>query len=267
MSDLRADSQRLFAVATTLAITGFKMRYFGSVLGYMWSLVRPLLVFGVLYLAMTEILHVGDAIPYYPAYLITGLVLYEFFALTTSEAEQSLVANQAMIRSIAIPPLAIPLSIILRALLDLAIKLIIVAIVIAISGVPITWAWLQIPFLLAFLILFTGAMTGVLPTLFVNYRDVAPVWDVILQVLFWGTPIVYTIESVPESIRSVMMLNPLALLMTQVRHAVFDPSAPSGWSYLPSTAYLLIPVGIVAATLVAAVVLLRRATPELAEQL
>ena len=267
MLRLPPDLRRLTSVSWTLAITGFKMRYYGSVLGYLWSLIRPLLVFAVLYLAMTEILHIGDAIPYYPAYLITGLVLYEFFALTTTEAEGSLVANQVMIRSIIIPPLAIPLSIILRSLIDLAIKLLIVAAVIAISGVPVTSDWLQIPFLLGFLILFTGAMVGILPTLFVNYRDTAPVWEVILQIMFWGSPIVYTIESVPESLRTVMLLNPFALLMTQVRHAVFDPSAPPGWSYLPSEAYVLIPVAIVGLSLVAAVVLLRRATPRLAEQL
>jgi ABC-2 type transport system permease protein len=264
---LPPDMRRLVSVAWTLAITGFKMRYFGSVLGYLWSLVRPLLVFAVLYLAMTQILHIGDAIPYYPAYLITGLVLYEFFSLTTTEAESSLVANQVMIRSITIPPLAIPLSIILRSLIDLGIKLGIVGIVIAISGVPVTEHWLQIPFLLAFLVLFTTAMVGILPPLFVNYRDTAPVWEVVLQLMFWGSPIVYTIDSVPENLRTVMLLNPFALLITQVRHAVFDPSAPPGWTYFPSPEYVLIPAAIVAGCLVAAIVLLRQATPRLAEQL
>jgi len=267
LAQLWAGRRRLFSVATTLAITGFKMRYFGSVLGYMWSLVRPLLVFAVLYLALTKILRFGDAIPYYPAYLVTALILYEFFAATTSEAQASLVANQAMIRAIAIPPLAIPLSIVLRSLLDLSIKLIVVGIVIAISGVPVTSDWLQFPFLLGCLILFSVAMSGLLSTLFVNYRDVAPIWDVILQLMFWGSPIIYTIESVPEEYRTAMLLNPLALLMTQIRHAVFDPNALPGWSYLPSTAYLLIPGAIVAGSLIAALVMLKRATPQLAEQL
>ncbi len=267
MAVLRDDWRRLISVATTLAITGFKMRYFGTVLGYLWSLVRPLLVFAVLYLAMTQILHVGDAIPNYPAYLITGLVLFEFFSLTTTEAMSSLVANQVMIRSMTIPPLAIPLSVVLRSLLDLAIKLVIVGIVIAISGIPVTRDWLQIPFLLAFLIVFAVSMSGLLATLYVNYRDVAPIWEVVLQVIFWGSPIVYTIESVPDSIRTLMLLNPLALLMTQLRHAVFDPSAPPGWSYLPSLAYLLIPAALVGMSLLAAVVLIHRTTPRLAEQL
>jgi ABC-2 type transport system permease protein len=267
MAQRRADTRRLFSVAMTLAITGFKMRYFGSLLGYMWSLVRPLLVFAVLYLAMTKVLRFGDAIPYYPAYLIMALTLFEFFAATTTEAEGSLVASQGMIRGIRIPPLAIPLSIVLRSLLDLAIKLVIVGIVIAISGVPVTNDWLQFPFLLGILILFSIAMSGLLSTLYVNYRDVAPIWDVTLQLVFWGSPIIYTVESVPEQYRTVMLLNPFALLMTQVRHAIFDPSAQPGWAYLPSTAYLLIPVAIVVASMVAAVVMLRRATPQLAEQL
>ena len=264
---LGGDTRRLFTVATTLALTGFKMRYFGTVLGYTWSLARPLLVFAVLYLAVTEILRFGDAIPNYPAYLITALILYEFFSATTSEAERSLVANQAMIRSITIPPLAIPLSIVLRSLIDLSIKLVIIAIVIAISGIPVTRDWLQIPFLLGFLVLFAVAMSGLLATLFVNYRDVEPIWEVTLQLMFWGSPIIYTIEAVPEDFRGAMLLNPLALLMTQVRHAVFDPGALPGWSYLPSPAYVLIPIGIVAMSLAAAIVMLRRTTPQIAEQL
>jgi ABC-2 type transport system permease protein len=261
------DTHRLFTVATTLAISGFKVRYFGTLLGYMWSLVRPLLIFAVLYFAMTKILHFGNAIPYYPAYLITALTLFEFFSATTSEAEGSLVANQGMIRSLPVPPVAIPLSVVLRSLLDLGIKLIIVAIVIAISGVPVTTDWLQIPFLLAFLVLFAIGMAGLLSTLFVKYRDVNPIWEVVLQLLFWGSPIIYTIDSVPEQFRAVMMLNPLALLMTQVRHAVFDPSTLPGWSYLPSPAFVLIPLAIVGASLAAAVLMLSRTTPRLAEQL
>ena len=261
------DLRRLFSVAATLAITGFKMRYFGTLLGYVWSLIRPLLVFAVLYFAITEILGFGNSIPHYPAYLVTALILWEFFAATTGEAEASLVANQGMIRSIPIPPLAIPLSIVLRSLLDLSIKLIIVGIVIAISGVEVTRDWLQIPFLLGFLIVFAVAMAGLLSTLYVNYRDVNPIWDVVLQLMFWGSPIIYTIESVPEQWRTVMLLNPLALLMTQIRHAVFDPSAPPGWSYLPDPAWALIPVGVVGAALVAAVFMLGRTTPRIAEQL
>jgi ABC-2 type transport system permease protein len=261
------DLHRLFSVSWTLAITGFKMRYFGTLLGYVWSLVRPLLVFAVLYFAITEILGFGNAIPHYPAYLITALILWEFFATTTSEAEASLVANQGMIRSIPIPPLAIPLSIVLRSLLDLSIKLIIVAIVIAISGVPVTRDWLQIPFLLGFLIVFAIAMAGLLSTLYVNYRDINPIWDVVLQVMFWGSPIIYTIEAVPEQFRTVMLLNPLALTMVQLRHAVFDPNAPAGWSYLSHESLVVIPVAIVGAALIAAVLMLGRTTPRLAEQL
>jgi len=267
MSPQSPDMRRLFTVATTLAVSGFKMRYFGTLLGYMWSLVRPLLIFAVLYLAMTRVLHFGNAIPYYPAYLITALTLFEFFSATTSEAEGSLVANQGMIRSLPVPPVAIPLSVVLRSLLDLGIKLLIVGIVIAISGVPVTRDWLQIPFLLAFLVLFAVGMAGLLSTLFVNYRDINPIWEVVLQLLFWGSPIIYTIDAVPEQFRAVMLLNPLALLMTQVRHAVFDPSMSPGWAYLPSPALVLIPVAIVGAALVGAVIMLKRTTPWLAEQL
>ena len=261
------DLRRLFSVSWTLAITGFKMRYFGTLLGYVWSLIRPLLVFAVLYVAITKILGFGGGIPHYPAYLITALILWEFFAATTSEAEASLVANQGMIRSIPIPPLAIPLSVVFRSLLDLSIKLIIVAIALAISGVPITRDWLQIPFLLGFLVVFAVAMAGLLSTLYVNYRDINPIWDVVLQVMFWGSPIIYTIDVVPEQYRTVMLLNPLALLMVQIRHAVFDPSAPAAWSYLSHQSLVVIPVAIVGCALIAAVLMLGRTTPRLAEQL
>jgi ABC-2 type transport system permease protein len=261
------EARRLYTIVITLAITNFKLRYHDSALGYLWSLMRPLLVFGVLYFALTDVLNYGGGITRYPAVLITGLVLFEFFAGTTSEAVASLVESQSLLRKISLPPLAIPLSIVLRNLFDLGPKLVIVLFFLIISGTPVTLGWLQFPFLLAILVVMSLGFSGLLSTLYVSYRDVQPIWEAIVQLLFWSSAIVYTIESVPANVSEWLMLNPLGLIVTQVRHAVIDQSAAPGWTYLASPAMLVIPAGIILGSLVGAVLLYRRTVPHMAEQL
>jgi ABC-2 type transport system permease protein len=106
-----------------------------------------------------------------------------------------------------------------------------------------------------------------LAVLYVPFRDMAPIWDVASQMLFWGTPIIYVIETVPESAQEWLMLNPLAAIIEQARHAVIDPSAPTAAASIGGGARLLIPLGIVAALLVASWWLYGRAKSTLAERL
>ena len=106
-----------------------------------------------------------------------------------------------------------------------------------------------------------------LAVLYVPFRDMAPIWEVITQILFWGTPIIYVIETAPESVREVMMMNPLAAIIEQARHAVIDQSAPSAAESIGGTALLLIPLAIVALLLVASIALYRQAEGTLAERL
>jgi ABC-2 type transport system permease protein len=268
VSGQRSPGLRRFAALTySLAITDFKLRYYGNVLGYFWTLAKPLMLFGVIYVAFTQILHIGNQVPHYAAYLITALVLFSYFAEVTGESVGSLVANEPLLRKLPLPMLAIPLSIALRGLLTLGLNLVAVLVFLLISGVPVTIDWLQFPLLVVALVMLATGVSALLASLYVSFRDTAPIWEVLSQVIFWGTPIFYTIQQVPQNVRELVMLNPLAMIMTQMRHSLIDQSAPSAIGAVGAAPRLAIPIAIILAALVGGLAFYRRVSPTLVERL
>jgi ABC-2 type transport system permease protein len=263
----REELRRFWRLTISLAVTDFKLRYYGNALGYFWTLAKPLMLFGVIYFAFTEILEIGDEIPHYPAYLIAALVLFNYFQETVSQSVASLVQHESLIRKVPMPLLAIPLSVALRSFFNLCLNLVAVLFFIAISGVEVRLDWLQFPLLLGAMLVITTAFSSLFANLYVPFRDMAPISEVFLQLLFWGTPVIYTIKQAPEDLREAMMLNPLAVIMTQMGHTLIDPSIPSAVGAIGGAGRLAIPAGIVLAAIVASVTLHRRVAPRLAEQL
>jgi ABC-2 type transport system permease protein len=258
--------RRFFELTVILAITQFKLRYFGNVLGYFWTLAKPLMLFGVLYVAFTEFLRFGSDIPHYAAYLITAIVLFTYFQESTINSVTCLVDKEPLIRKIPMPLLVIPLSISLDAAITLALNLVAVLVFVVASGVDITWRWLEMPLIVGALVLLTTATGALVANLYVFFRDVKPIWEVFAQLLFWATPVIYTISFVPEGLQRVFMLNPLAVLMTQMRHALIDPSAPSAATAIGGYGWLMIPGAIVIGVLALSLYLHRRTAPRIAEQ-
>jgi ABC-2 type transport system permease protein len=263
----RAELRRFWQLTVSLAVTDFKLRYYGNALGYFWSLIKPLMLFGIIYFVFTEVLPVGNTIPYFPAYLITALVLFNFFSEVTSQSVASLVAHEPLIRKVPMPILAIPFSIALRSLFNLLLNMPAVFLFIALAGVHVTTDWLQFPLLIVALVIFSTALGLLLANLYVPFRDMGQIAEVFLQVLFWGTPVIYTIQQVPANVREWLMINPLAVIMTQMRHTLIDPSAPSAIGAIGGASHLIWPLTVLLATVFGAVVLYRRMAPRLAEQL
>jgi ABC-2 type transport system permease protein len=261
------DLRRLASLTFTLAVTDFKQRYYGNVLGYFWTLAKPLLLFGVLYVAFTKILNFGGNVAHYPAVIITGIVLYNYFAETTGEALFSLVAYESLVRKVPVPLLVIPLGISLRAFFTVCLNLVAVFVFLAISNVEVTWRWLEFPVLLGALFVLSASVGAFLADLYVPFRDAGAIWEIVLQLLFWASPIIYPIEQVPSGLREVIMLNPLAVIIAQARHALIDPSAPSATQAMADPAMIAVPVAIVLAVLAGSVLLYRWITPRIAEQL
>ena len=259
--------RRFATITLTLAKNEFKVRYFGSVLGYLWSLMRPLMVFGVLYVVFTHVVRFGGDIEHYPLKLLLAIVLWSFFAEATSQSIASLVAREGLLRKVPFPPAVIPLSVALTSAFNLGLNLLVVIVFVLITGIAPAAAWLELLPLLALLIALTVAVSMLLAVLYVPFRDMAPIWEVIAQMLFWGTPIIYAIETVPESAREWMMLNPLAAIIEQARHAVIDPSAPTAAASIGGAAKLLIPLGIIVGLLALSLEIYRRARFTLAERL
>jgi ABC-2 type transport system permease protein len=262
------DPRRALYLSLALAVTDFKLRFFGSILGYFWQLVRPLMLFGVLYFVFTEFVRLGEGVPFYPVVLLSNIVLYTFFA-EGSAALTSLVDRESLVRKVQFPLIAIPLAAVLLAAFNLALNGLAVLIFALASGVRPHWSWLEFPLLLGALGMFVLGLAMLLSALFVRFRDVKPIWEVVLQIFFYATPIIYAIETIDISrrLQELIMLNPLAAIIQQFRHAIIDPGAPSAAAAAGGSARLLIPAGIILVVFVLGIWAFNREARRAAEEL
>lgn len=264
---LGRDAHRFWQLTLTLATTDFKLRFYGSVLGYAWTLVRPFAFFGVIWLVFAEIVNAGAGVKNYPAYILMALVLFQFFGGVVAASLTCLVDRQSLLRKIRFPRLVIPLSVTLASLLDLGGTLVAVFIFLLLLGVYPDWGWFELIPLLGLLMLFSTGLGLLLSVLFVRFRDMKPIWDVGSQMLFYASPILYVASTVPDDYERWYLLNPLAAIFSQMRHAVVDPTAPSAADLMGGTAWLLIPLAIVVATAVIGAWAFVREAPRVAENL
>lgn len=266
---LGSDPTRFWHLTRTLAVTEFKLRFFGSALGYLWQLMRPLLLFAILYVLFSEVLALDDA-PFYPEALLLGLVLYTFFADATKGSLGSLVAREGLLRKIEFPRLAVPLATVLNALFNLGLNLVPVLVLLLIDGGSVRVQWLEVPVLIVLLVILSTGLGMILSSLYVRYRDVEPIWDVVLSLMFYGTPIFYTITTVIEkepALAKLVMYNPFAAILQQARYAVFGNGHPSAGDAIGGNALLLIPLAIALAILAIGWLIFSRRAPRIAEEL
>jgi ABC-2 type transport system permease protein len=276
------DWSRFWHLTYNIARNEFKLRFFGSVLGYVWQLMRPLLLFGVLYVFFVLVFKVdkgkGAAGHSYGAQLLGSIVLFTFFGEATAGAVRSVVDRENLVRKIQFPRLVIPLSIVLVAMFNLALNLIVVMIFATISGVHPMLSWLELPLIVAALAVFSTGIAMLLSALFVRFRDIQPIWDVISQILFYCSPVIIPVETVreklllqPETFRHVMyriyMINPLAVTFQQFRHAMINHATLSAGQALGSWTALLEPLGLVLGVFALGFWVFNRSAPLVAENL
>jgi ABC-2 type transport system permease protein len=261
------DLRRFVALTVTLAVTDFKLRFFGSALGYLWTLMRPLLLFGVLYVVFTEVVRFGGGVDHYPVYLLTAIVLFTYFAETTSRGVTSLVERENLLRKMRFPRMVIPLSVALHALFNLGLNLVVVFIFVLGSGIEPRVEWLELLPLVALLVLFSTGVTMLLSALYVRYRDMQPIWEVSLQMLFYASPVIYVTATFPDSIEQEAMVNPITTILTQARHVLIDPDAPTAAQAIGGTGRLLIPLCVIAVVSALGFWVFKREAPRIAEDL
>jgi ABC-2 type transport system permease protein len=196
------------------------------VLGYLWSLVRPLMLFSVLLFVFTQIFKLGGQVQDYPILLLFGIMMFTFFQEATSQALTSVVQGEGIVRKTQFPRLAMPIASVLSSVFNLGVNLLAVFIFILAYGAGPYWTWLLLPLLLAALLVITSAVSAILSALYVRYRDVQIIWSVLAQALFYASPVLYTIELVPEQFRWVILLNPLTPIFLAGREWIIDPNAP-----------------------------------------
>lgn len=266
-SALGGGRRRFFDLLWLIAVTDFKKTYFGTALGYIWSLVRPLILFAVLLAVFTKIFRLGSQVPNYPVLLLFNIVVFTFFQEATGAAVGSVLGQEGIVRKTQFPRLVIPLSVVLTALFTLALNVIAVFAFIVIYGVDPTSTWLLLPVILAPLFIFTCALALLLSALNVRFRDVAIIWSVLATVLFYGTPILYPIEVVPDGIKTLVLINPLTPIFEQARAWIIDPSAAGAISAAGGAINLLPAAAIFVAVCVAGIWVFRREAPRIAERL
>jgi ABC-2 type transport system permease protein len=266
-SALDGDPKRFWRLVFHLARTEFVLKYQGSVLGYLWSLASPLLLFGVLYLAFTSILRVGAGVENYAAMLLLNILLFQFFSEATSGSLVSMVNREPLVRKMEFPRLAIPFSMVLAATFTLVLDLVVVAGYMLVSGVDVTMTWLLFPLVLVWLYTFTVGASMLLSTLFVYFRDTAQIWTVIARVMFYGSPVLFPIEFFPSSWKAVLLLNPLAPLFAQTRVWIVDPSAETFSQAMGGGIFWVYPMLVFASVVALGLWVFDREAPRVAERL
>ncbi|MBA2563813.1 MAG: ABC transporter permease [Gemmatimonadetes bacterium] len=261
------DLRRLASVTATLAATEFKLHYMDSALGYVWAVMRPLLMFLVLYTVFASVAALGAGVEHYGVYLLSAVVLWTFFTETTGGSVTSLARSEGLLRKMRFPRLAIPLSISAKALINLGANSLVVLVFVIASGLEPRWTWLQLPLLAALLAALATGVGMLLSAAYVRYRDTSQVWGLTQQLLFFGSPIIYTAGRYPESIQQVFSLSPIAVIFTQMRHALVDPSAPTAAESVGGAVWLLIPLALIAASLAGGLWFFSREAPRLAERI
>ena len=259
--------RRSLELLTLISTTDFRKAYFGTALGYLWSLARPLMLFGVLLAVFTQVFRLGSQVPHYPVLLLFNIVLFGFFQEATSMAVTSIVTQESVVRKTQFPRLVIPLAVVLTSFYNLALNLVVVFVFILAFGVSPTWTWLLLPVLLAILFVFTTAVSMIVSSLFPRFRDTAIIWSVVVTALFYGTPVLYTLDVVPQTLRNVMLLNPLAPLFELARSWIIDPNAPGPIAVAGNGLKLLAPGAIYVVVCVVAVWFFKREAPRIAERL
>ena len=259
--------RRFLQLLWLTAVADYRRRYAGSVLGYLWTLLRPLLLFGVLYVVITEILGNFAGVKNYPVMLLLNIEMIQFFTDATIIATYSL-EREGLIRKVTIPQVVMPLSSVLDSAFSLAAGLLIAFIWILAYGVDPTGTWLLFPLLLAAFLLFTGAVSLLLSSLYVRYRDVAQIWPAIARALFYHTPVIYPIEVIPKGwLTTLEAFNPLAPIFVQIRAWVIDPTAP-GWFESADGAFVeLMPLVLFVAICVGGAVVFARRARTMAEEI
>jgi ABC-2 type transport system permease protein len=268
-SALGGGSRRFFDLLWLLSVTEFKRTYFGTVLGYVWSLIRPLMLFGVLLFVFTKVFKIGSNLPNYPVLLLLGIVLFTLFQEATQNAVTSVVTQEGIVRKTQFPRLVIPLATVLTSTFNFCLNLIIVFVFILAWGVDPTWTWLLFPLAVAALFVLTCAMSMMLSVVYVRFRDVAIIWVVISQVLFYGTPVLYPIELMEDpTIEQVLMVNPLAVIFEQIRVWILaEPAAPTAAEAAGGLLHLLPAAVIFVGICVFSVWIFNRDAPRIAEDL
>jgi ABC-2 type transport system permease protein len=234
--------KRFWELLWLSASTDFRMRYVDTVFGYVWALMRPLFTFGIIFVFMRNILNFGGRIENFAALLMINIILFQFFQEATTQGLRALSSKEGLVRKTQFPRIIIPLATSMTASMQLGFSLLVGYVLLMVMGLTPEPGWLLLPFLAMWMVALATATSLILSAAYVRVRDVAQIWGVISRALFWGSPILFPIELVPQGVRTIVALNPLTPIFVETRKAIIDPGAPGMVEATGSVALALVPV-------------------------
>ena len=257
-----------------LVKTDFKLRYQGSMLGMAWSVLKPLMLFAVMYVVFVRFLRFGAGIPHFAVSLLLAQTLWAFFQEATSQGMQAIVGRGDLLRKLKFPKYIVVVSSTVSALINLVISLFVVLIFMIVNGVEFRPTILLFPFVIIELYLFSLGVALLLSTLFVRFRDIGHIWDVIMQAWFYATPIIYPLTQLINVgwlsvAKLILMLNPITQIIQDARYLVVTTQTETIWGLVGQRCWLfkLVPLLIVVVVLLIGVTVFRRRSPYFAEEL
>lgn len=256
------------ALLSELVRTDFKLRYQGSVLGYAWSLLRPLFLFAILYVVFVKFLKLGGNIPHFPVYLLLGIVIWNFFLEMTTQSLGSIVGRGDLIRKIKIPRWMIVFSSSISATINLLLNMVVIVAFMVFNQVDLMITALWLPLILIEVYLFSLGLSLFLSAAFVKFRDINYIWEVILQAGFYLTPILYPLTLITNTdLQKLIMLNPMAQAIQDARYTTVTKETLTGWQVFDGGWYALIPLIIVGLTLIGGLFYFRKESKYFAENI
>lgn len=254
-----------------LVATDFKLRYQGSVLGYIWSLLKPLMLFAVMYVVFVHFLRFGKGIDHFAVTLLLGTVMWTFFTESTLQGMQAIVVRGDLIRKINFPKYVIVISATISALINFLLNLVVVMVFMLVDGVHIGWSALLFPLTILVLYGFSLALAFGLSALYVKFRDISHLWEVLLQALFYATPIIYPLQMViavnPEAAKA-LMLSPIAVLFQEARaQLVGSENVVTASQIITNPIYLALPYILIIIVIIFASLYFKKSQGKFAENI
>jgi ABC-2 type transport system permease protein len=240
-----------------LTIADFKLKYYGSVLGFLWTFLKPFLMLSILYLVFTQFIQTG--IEQYPTYLLLGIIIWNFFADATRDSMQSMKYKLEIIEKVNISPIILLVSSVVSSTITFLINLLAFSAFFILLGNQTTLHALFMLPLLAIYILFVLGVSAITSLLYLRFSDFSHLWDVFLQLLFWATPIVYAVEFIPNAYKTWILLNPVARIIVDSRNVVI-------YGFIPEAKQLIITIAIIGVVVLAGLVIFKRYARRVIEQ-
>lgn len=256
-----------------LVKTDFQLRYQGSFLGMVWSVLKPLMLFAVMYVVFVKFLKFSDGTPTFPISLLCGTCLWSFFSESTSMGMRAIVDRGDLLRKIHFPNYIIVASTTMGSMISLGINLVVVILFGFFAHAHYTWRILLVPLSIIQLYCLGLSVALLLGSLYVYFRDVAHIWEVVLQAMFYATPIIYPISMVAQNkefswAADILMLNPTTQTIMDIRHNLLSPEyVPTVWTMVDNKLLCLLPYVLSAVILWLGIYVFRKYSAKFAEVL